>query len=157
MPPPASVLRSKLFKKTMLLADSSCFHEILWKWYFTKRVGIFAYKVSYSVYTYMILWYSLPSSNLKLAASSRLWAKMQGFSSYVVFFQKYTKCSDLLELIIHRQDQNLESPKGNFKNGIVSRQKPHRFPQFTLKSKHASFQSPQIWFDFFDCWWLVIY
>ena len=90
MPPPASVLRSKLFKKTMLLADSSCFHEILWKWYFTKRVGIFAYKVSYSVYTYMILWYSLPSSNLKLAASSRLWAKMQGFSSYVVFFQKYT-------------------------------------------------------------------
>ena len=34
--------------------------------------------------------------------------------------------------------------KGNFKNGIVSRQKPHRFPQFTLKSKHASFQSPQI-------------
>ena len=39
---------------------------------------------------YIRIWYSSPSSNLKLAASSRLWAKMQGFSSYVVFFQKYT-------------------------------------------------------------------
>ena len=103
----------------------------------------------------MILWYSLPSSNLKLAASSRLWAKVQGFSSYVVFFQKYTNVLIFWSWLYTGKIKTWKVQRGTSKMVLFHVKNLTVSLSLLWKANMQVFKVHK--FDLtFDCWWLVI-
>ena len=121
---------------------SSCFHEILWKWYFTKRVGIFAYKVSYSVIqynTYMIFLTKFKSKISSIHLISTLSQNAKIFNLWCVLSKIYILMFWSFGVDYTQARSKLGKSKGELQKWYCFTSKTSTFPSVYFEKQTCKF------------------